>query len=52
MDISFFLVISEYLELEIEMYIFFSYSNQSRNKLIIQVVIQLIRMHIVFYSAC
>ena len=52
MDISFFLVISEYLELEIEMYIFFSYFNQSRNKLIIQVVIQLIRMHIVFYSAC
>ena len=47
----FFLVISEYLELEIEMYIF-SYFNQSRNKLIIQVVIQLIRMHIVFYSAC
>ena len=48
----FFLVISEYLELEIEMYIFFSYFNQSRNKVIIQVVIQLIRMHIVFYSAC
>ena len=47
----FFLVISAYLELEIEMY-FFSYFNQSRNKLIIQIVIQLIRMHIVFYSAC
>ena len=47
----FFLVISAYLELEIEMY-FFSYFNQSRNKLIIQIVIQLIRMHIVVYSAC
>ena len=48
----FFLVISACLELEIEMFIFFSYFNQSRNKLIIQIVIQLIRMHIVFYSAC
>ena len=35
----FFLVISAYLELEIAMYIFFSYFNQSRNKLIIQIVI-------------
>ena len=48
----FFLVISACLELEIEMFIFFPYFNQSRNKLIIQIVIQLIRMHIVFYSAC
>ena len=47
----FFLVISACLKLEIEMYIF-SYFNQSRNKLTIQIVIQLIRMHIVFYSAC
>ena len=35
------LVISPCLELEIEMYIFFSYFNQSRNKLIIQIVILL-----------
>ena len=37
----FFLVILPCLELEIEMYIFFSYFNQSRNKLIIQIVILL-----------
>ena len=35
------LVILPCLELEIEMYIFFSYFNQSRNKLIIQIVILL-----------
>ena len=34
-------VILPCLELEIEMYIFFSYFNQSRNKLIIQIVILL-----------
>ena len=35
------LVILPCLELEIEMYIFFSYFNQSRNKLIIQIAILL-----------
>ena len=47
MDISFFLVISACLELEIEMFIFFHILIKVE-----QIVIQLIRMHIVFYSAC